>query len=177
MYNKVYTTEFVLRTETSWFLKVKVFLFKGNWQWDSHRNLLYFWRNQWNGQVSKNFQVHLQIKFCLHLRGRNTFEGYILTNIIDNFKWEKVNLLKNYLNENLICNFWNKYGLEMIIHCQALVQVISGSFKGCNTEFIYSLFFGNNYLKSSINSKSWVSFEICWFWGFQNWPYFWYLVK
>ena len=115
----------MLRAETSLFLKIKVFLFKGNWQWDSHRNLLYFWRNQWNGQVSKNFQVHLQIKFCLHLRGRNTFEGYILTNIIDNFKWEKVNLLKNYLNENLICNFWNKYGLEMIIHCQALVQVIS----------------------------------------------------
>ena len=36
------------------------------------------------------------------------------------------------------------------------------------TEKLYSLYFGNNYLKSSPNSKSEVSFKICMLSAFQN---------
>ena len=48
--------------------------------------------------------------------------------------------------------------------------------KGWSLKF-RNFVFGNNYLNSSPNSKSKVSFEICSFWGFQTWPYFWYLAK
>ena len=48
--------------------------------------------------------------------------------------------------------------------------------KGCNTEFL-DLFFDNISIKFSLNSKSKVSFEICFFWGFQNCPCFWHLAK
>ena len=37
--------------------------------------------------------------------------------------------------------------------------------------------FANISIKSSPNLKSKVSFEICLFWGFQNWPYFWILAN
>ena len=43
--------------------------------------------------------------------------------------------------------------------------------KGDSQNFFFCII-GNNYLKSSPNSKSKVSFEICWFRGFQNSPYF-----
>ena len=37
--------------------------------------------------------------------------------------------------------------------------------------------FGHNYPKSSPNSKRKVSFVICLFSAFQNWPYFWHLAN
>ena len=46
-----------------------------------------------------------------------------------------------------------------------------------STEKLGSLFFGNILASTWPNSKSKVSFDICWFRGFQNCPYFCYLAK
>ena len=61
----------------------------------------------------------------------------------------------------------------LLIYMKTMTMTMGPHTKGSILEFPFFLFFWINYLKSSPNSKSKVSFEIILFWGFENCPYFW----
>ena len=83
----------------------------------------------------------------------------------ENFEHWNLSQTLNKCTEIVIWTFGKKQKNVQIFLCTLCPQKCS--------QFV----FGKNYLKSSQNSKRKVSFKIYLFWGFQNWPYFWHLVK